>query len=691
MGRRNTKRGRRARRLTLLVVAATCALGATTAVAHIERASYWPDPGVDNAGGQPTGGAVPNARSLFSALDQAPVGETRVVCPGGPGSVPSSLPLQAQSSKSAAARKKAKRKLKKLRRKIRRAKKNGNTELVAKLRKKLAALLKADRVGAQDAPLLNHPSIQALQASISAAQASGYKDRPMGPVIPFSAAEAQQLLDYNVELLKSCDFGEIQPAVTASGNNDRVVVMPGLYTEPESRAKPTNDPACDGLEEINDRGQTGANSYRYVAACPNDQNLIAVIGRTPGPPPPQPPLGDRHNIPDNGACIRCNFQLEGSGVTADDVVIDAGRVESGNGGPADPVKDVGIKADRADGFVLRNMTVRHVREHGIYVHEVDGYELDRFKTFHAEEYGVLTFTSDHGLIRRCEARGSGDAGIYPGSAPDTGEQTIEATQRYNQELRECDMHHNTAGYSGTAANAVWIHHNNFYDNALGFTTDVFTAAGHPGFPQDSDLIEHNNFFSNNFNPYVDQPADDEVVPTIPVPVGTALWIAGGNNNIFRNNHVWDNWRRGTMLFAVPDVLVCGPTTGTAGEQVFGCDPLEINTSHRNRFHDNVMGRTPDGAQDRNGVDFWWDQFPINQHNCWYDNVGPDGTRASLNTVPPINPIPGLSLPLLFLPEDCATSVGVVGVPQEVELLSCLAAFEEGAPTPCTWFETPAQP
>ena len=119
------------------------------------------------------------------------------------------------------------------------------------------------------------------------------------------------------------------------------------------------------------------------------------------------------------------------------------------------------------------------------------------------------------------------------------------------------MHHNTAGYSGTAANAVWVHHNNFYDNALGFTTDVFTAAGHPGFPQDSDLIEHNNFYSNNFNPYLPQPPDEEVIPTIPVPVGTALWIAGGNNNELRNNHFWDNWRRGMMLFAVPDRFVCG--------------------------------------------------------------------------------------------------------------------------------------
>ena len=119
------------------------------------------------------------------------------------------------------------------------------------------------------------------------------------------------------------------------------------------------------------------------------------------------------------------------------------------------------------------------------------------------------------------------------------------------------MHHNSAGYSGTASNAVWIHDNNFYDNALGFTTDVFTAAGHPGYPQDSDLIENNRFYDNNFNPYVDQPDDNEVVPSIPVPVGTGLWIAGGNNNTLRNNYFYDNWRRGVMLFTVPDAFVCG--------------------------------------------------------------------------------------------------------------------------------------
>ena len=55
--------------------------------------------------------------------------------------------------------------------------------------------------------------------------------------------------------------------------------MPGLYTEPKSRAKPTNDPACDQYKITNDKDQAGAVSYAYQWHCPNDQNLIAVLGR----------------------------------------------------------------------------------------------------------------------------------------------------------------------------------------------------------------------------------------------------------------------------------------------------------------------------------------------------------------------------------------------------------------------------
>src|SRR4029078_7437595 len=172
------------------------------------------------------------------------------------------------------------------------------------------------------------------------------------------------------------------------------------------------------------------------------------------------------------------------------------RVESGDHGPVEAVKDVGIRADRADGFILRNVKVRHAKEHDIYVLESDGYLLERFKTFYAGEYGVLTFVEDHGLMEDCDAAGNGDYELYPGAGADTGNQrdtSIYAEFRYSQEIRRCDTHHNAGGSAGTDGNAVWVRDNNFYDNALGFTTDVFTAAGHPGFPQDSDLVEKNNF------------------------------------------------------------------------------------------------------------------------------------------------------------------------------------------------------
>jgi hypothetical protein len=521
-------------------------------------------------------------------------------------------------------------------------------------------------------------SIGRLSSSIAHARKSGYYIRPHDHR-SLSRDDARRLRGINLALFHRCDFHQIQPAVTASGNNDRVVVMPGVYTEPTSRAQPTNDPRCDQYEIRNDRNQMGAVSYAYQFHCPNDQNLIAVIGRALGTgTDPQPPLLDRRGIPNLGPCIRCNMQIEGSGVSADDVVIDAGDPAHGNHGPAVGAKDVGIRADRADGFVLRNVTVRHVNEHAIYVLETEGFLLDRFKAYYAAEYGLLTFVGDHGLVQNCDAAGSGDAGLYPGSSAEGGEQRTPGTPfRYTQQFRLCDMHHNSLGYSGTDSNSVRFDHNNVYDNALGFSTDVFTAAGHPGFPQDSDLIDHNNFYSNNFNPYL--PGSD-VIPTVPVPVGTGLWIAGGNANVVRDNRFWNNWRRGVMMFAVPDAFVCD----NPDNQIPGCDPSQTNTSYRNSFHDNVMGIAPNGAHQPNGTDFWWSSWPGTTGNCWYAN-------HSYKPITSEPPPPGL--PNCNNGRDPSLSVGTGYGPAITELLSCLTAVDNPDPNDpnCSWFRTPPKP
>ncbi|HEV2873894.1 MAG TPA: right-handed parallel beta-helix repeat-containing protein [Thermoleophilaceae bacterium] len=505
-------------------------------------------------------------------------------------------------------------------------------------------------------------SLRKAKRSIRSARRKGWKVRPTARTRKLSKKGATRLRRINKRLAERCKFRHIQAAVKRAGNNDRVVVMPGLYLEEPSRRKPTDDPKCVRYEEESENGQ-GAATYRYQVNCPNDQNLIFVQGRAlTDETVPFPPREDRRGIPDEGACIRCNLQLEGSGVKAGDVVVDLAEKpkETKLRGPADPIKDVAIRADRADGFVLRNMTFAHANEHGIYVHETDGYLLSRFKVFYSKEYGTLTFTSDHGRTADCEAMGHGDAGVYPGAGPETMEQTTEGARRSNQLITRCDVHHNTLGYSGTMGNGTRVARNNFYDNTTGITTDSFFAGGHPGYPQDGAIFENNNIYSNNFNSYE---SGSDVEPRVPVPVGVGIMIAGGNGNEIRGNRIWDNWRRGTMLFQVPDAL-----SGSSGTN---------SVSHRNRQHDNVMGLAPNGDRVPNGVDFWWDDAPAQEDNCWFDN-------GEVTTVP--------AAPII--PSNCEnTSVGATYGAQAAELLGCAGSISSGEydATACAWFRTPPKP
>src|SRR6266540_324700 len=195
---------RRRTALIAIAIAAVIVLVPALALAHIERASYWPNPAPDTSVQPPAGGAVPDVRSLNTALKTKPPGDTRVVC--------------------------------------------------------------------------RPNSMQRLDADLASAQTTGYKLRESQPAIHVSKKQAKKLRKFNVKLLRHCQYSSIQDAVTDSHNNDRIEIMPGLYTEPESRAAPTDDPKCADLKITNDKNQAGAVSYAYQVTCPNDQNLIAVLG-----------------------------------------------------------------------------------------------------------------------------------------------------------------------------------------------------------------------------------------------------------------------------------------------------------------------------------------------------------------------------------------------------------------------------
>jgi len=258
--------------------------------------------------------------------------------------------------------------------------------------------------------------------------------------------DARRLKRQNRAFAKRCEFKSIQAAIKRSRNNDRVIIMPGKYLESKSRAKQTNDPKCAQYKEDSDDGQ-GAATYGYQVKCPNDQNLIYLQGRAlTKEPVPNPPPEDRHGIPDEGRCVRCKLQIEGTGAKPEDVVIDLAKDPHAKlKGPAKPLKEVGLRVDRGDGIVIRNLTAAHAAEHGIYIHETDGYLMQRVKFFYNKEYGGLMFTSDHGLTTGCDGVGQGDSAIYPGASPETVEQTNEPRRRVNQTITRCDIHHNTLG------------------------------------------------------------------------------------------------------------------------------------------------------------------------------------------------------------------------------------------------------
>jgi hypothetical protein len=469
----------------------------------------------------------------------------------------------------------------------------------------------------------------------------------------------RRLRAFNLRLLADCGFEHIQAAVDAvEAPGTNIYVLPGVYRE-----EPSREAACaqdyDG----------GVVAYEDGYACPTMVNLVGIFGDSPD---------DADRRCDNA---RCDLQLEGTGETAEDVVLRGGFAEDGDW----IAQHNGIKADRADGIYIANLTAELFRENAIYVHETNGFVIDGTNTRHNDLYGILTFLSDRGLITDCEASYNGDGGIYPGSPPDiyADEDFTGPLPRPVTEITGCRSHHNVLGHSASAGNGLYVHDNVFHDNTAGIVVDSFVP-DHPGMPVDhnwfaDNLVYHNN--ANFYEEFVDSgvcsrpPAergygDGTVCPAFPLPVGTGMLVAGGNHNLVEGNRIYDNWRAGIMLFWVPAAV---------REEV---DPaLQHDTSHHNHVVGNTFGTSPEGLRQPNGVDQWWDDQ--GNGNCWQDNSSVDGAMTS-NTV-----FPG------GLPDcDSGGSTWQPGNPvKSAQLAPCATYDREDNPRPpgCDWMDSPPEP
>lgn len=484
-----------------------------------------------------------------------------------------------------------------------------------------------------------------------------------------------QLRADNLKLVKSCRFRNVQDAVNAvTERGTTIYMLPGVYKEKPFRTPPK----C--AEELPQSEGEGAAvlSYEQQMKCPQAQNLIGIFGDTN-------PTDDKREC--NAAV--CDLQIEGTGQRPGDVRITGGFTKDGQW-----AKLNGIRGDRADGLYLKNFTIQLFEFNAVYILETDGFVIDEVVGRWNDEYAFLTFAVDHGLYKNCEGYNNGDSALYPGSASNLNSDSTEysQTKRWSVEIRNCKAHHNAAGYSGTAGNSTYVHDNDFYANQAGVVTDSIYA-GHPGLPQNHAWFTDNRIYSNNVNyveDYVqsgkcDKPPAERgykpargkprwsgiVCPVIPAPVGAGMVIAGGNWNLLESNYVWDNWRAGYMLIAVPAAIRDEPDKG-------------FDTSHFNKYTANFMSMTPNAKLDLNGVDFWWDDQ--GEGNCWQGNKTTKDWTITTNTMYPGG-----------LPDcDSGGSAPVPNNPYKTGQIAACATYDRDDPEfrdppGCDFFDTPEEP
>jgi parallel beta helix pectate lyase-like protein len=411
-------------------------------------------------------------------------------------------------------------------------------------------------------------------------------------------------------LAAECRYHEIQRAVDAvRARGTTIYVLPGTYHEPSALGAPKG--RCAALAD------SAPLSYDDQRACPHLQSLISVTGQS-------------------------DLQIEGVGGP---VIIEGG-------------KQVGIRALRSDGFYLRGVTVRGFTEDGISVGETNGFVLDQVTGLTNGEHGLAAYASDHGLITDCAASGNGDAGIATASASD------QQGGRLSIEVRRCTSSGNLIGFSGTAGDSVYVHDNVFKGNSTGAMVDSSVQAA--GMPQNHAMFVANRVFGNNADLYRDCRT---LCPRRAVPVGTGMLLAGGDQNTYASNMVYDNWRYGFAQYWIP--------ASRRGET----DPAKArDTSHDNHYVGNLMGVTPEGAPAPNGVDFWWDEQ--GDRNCWQSNATPQGG-------PRTDPV---ALPACDRPSAGGPYV-LQGNPVKTAEVTACAAYRPGRPAPagCTWLSAPRRP
>ena len=405
--------------------------------------------------------------------------------------------------------------------------------------------------------------------------------------------------------------------------------MPGLYTEPTSRAPADARP---GVRQVPHQ--------RRPARAGGHGALLRVPGQLPQRP--EPDRGDRprgrHEAPTRSRRARTATASPTSGRASAATSRSRARASTPttwSSRPATrrrataaptasaPRRTSAIRADRADGFVLKNVKVRHAKEHGIYVLESDGYLLTHFKAYYNGLYGTLTFVEDHGVHAALRRRRPRRLGRLPGRR---GRDRRAAARRAPSSVTTRRSGSATCTTTWRATRAPTATPST--STTTGSTTTRWasrpTSSPAPGTPATRATrcsSRTTSFYSNNFNVYEE---DSTVKPGVPVP--------GRHRPVDRRRQPPPDPQQLLLRQLAPrdDALQRARPAGLRRRAPAATSRPAATPTARPRPSTTATTTTtwasaPDGTADPNGIDFWWDPYPGTVGNCWWDNTPAPGS------------------------------------------------------------------
>ncbi|HVF81791.1 MAG TPA: right-handed parallel beta-helix repeat-containing protein [Flavisolibacter sp.] len=256
---------------------------------------------------------------------------------------------------------------------------------------------------------------------------------------------------------------------------------------------------------------------------------------------------------------------------------------------------IGITVDNAaDGFTLKNITLRDFGERAVNMTYIDGFLLSHVTVINSGEFGLFVEYCKNGVIEHCVGSGLSETAFFVGYS-----KNILVTQNKG--------YGNVIGFESENSSYITFEKNQAYNNTVGIMCllvpgrDIKTSNGI--------IITRNQVHENNLPNFSEPPEKESVLPS-----GIGILVIGTDNSQVKDNHVTDH--KFTGVAVVSSLLIA--VLSNLPPEAFA--DIEPNPDGVKVIGNKVEGNgfNPPSGLPLPGVDLLWDGSGSN--NCWRNNL-----------------------------------------------------------------------